>query len=241
MEYSDEEQIGMNDMLDCYDDTSAQKMTDTEDDEMNEGHMDKRQGNDLNEEEADTNETNTDERQSNETDEEEGSDIDGNTSDSEDKDFDKIAKGMKLTWNKEYKKVKINEFSESTGPTTTLPQNVLQIFQYFFTNHLITMIAEQSNLYARASMGEEAYQKWEIITTEEIKAYLGFFILMGLVRLPSIYDYWSTNLTYHYSRIADHISRDHFTEIHKYLHFLITPCFLHMVHLVITSWGKYNQ
>ena len=78
-------------MLDCYDDTSAQKMTDTEDYEMNEGHMDKRQGNDLNEEEADTNQTNTDERQSNETDDEdEGSDIDGNTSDSVDKDFDKM-------------------------------------------------------------------------------------------------------------------------------------------------------
>jgi hypothetical protein len=49
---------------------------------------------------------------------------------------------------------------------------------------------------------------------------LGFFILMGLVPLSSIYDYWSTNPIYHYSPIASRISRDRFVEIHRYLHFV---------------------
>ena len=82
------------------------------------------------------------------------------------------------------------------------------------------MITVQSTLYAEQSMGEEMYQLWNRITVEEVKAYLGFFLLMGLIPLPSIYDYWSTNPIYHYSPIADRITRDRFFEIHRYLHFV---------------------
>ena len=69
-------------------------------------------------------------------------------------------------------------------------------------------------------MGEEMYQLWNRITVEEVKAYLGFFLLMGLIPLPSTYDYWSTNPIYYYSPIADRITRDRFFEIHRYLHFV---------------------
>ena len=48
---------------------------------------------------------------------------------------------------------------------------------------------------------------------------MGFMILMGLVKLPSIYDYWKKNDTYHYSPIASRITRDRFFELHRYLHF----------------------
>ena len=53
-----------------------------------------------------------------------------------------------------------------------------------------------------------------------MKAYLGFLILMGLVPLASVYDYWSKNPIYHYSPIANRIPRDRFLEIHKYLQFV---------------------
>ena len=82
------------------------------------------------------------------------------------------------------------------------------------------MITEQSNIFAAQCMGEETFDKWSKITTVELKAYLGFYILMGLVRLPSMYDYWSTNPIYRYSVIADRITRDRFFEIHRYLHFV---------------------
>ena len=57
------------------------------------------------------------------------------------------------------------------------------------------------------------------ITVEELQAYMGFMILMGLVKLPSIYDYWKRDEIYHYSPIASRISRDRFFELHRYLHF----------------------
>ena len=126
---------------------------------------------------------------------------------------------MKLTWQNSSKKVKIKKFSSHTGPTCILPSTILEVFLLFFTEELLGMITDQSNLYAAQTMGEETYSQWNKITIEELKAYLGFYILMGLVQLPSMYDYWSTNPIYRYSVIADRITRDRFFEIHKYLHF----------------------
>ena len=43
---------------------------------------------------------------------------------------------------------------------------------------------------------------------------------MGLVQEPELRDYWSQDKTFHYSPIADKISRTRFEEISRYLHFV---------------------
>ena len=74
-------------------------------------------------------------------------------------------------------------------------------------------------------MGTEKYQEWEKINVMELKAYLGFSILMGLVKLPSLEDYWNVDPFLHYAPIADRIARQRFRDISRYLHFagLIPP------------------
>ena len=62
-------------------------------------------------------------------------------------------------------------------------------------------------------MGMEAYMKWTKITVNECRAYLGFAILMGIVRLPEERDYWSQDSYLRYAPIADRIGRDRFEEI----------------------------
>ena len=62
-------------------------------------------------------------------------------------------------------------------------------------------------------------EEW-ITTQEEIMAYLGFTIMMGLNQLPHIYDYWSTDSLFHNFEIASRISRNRFVEIKRYLHFV---------------------
>ena len=42
---------------------------------------------------------------------------------------------------------------------------------------------------------------------------------MGIVYLPSIYDYWKKDAIFHYSPVASQIPRDRFFELHRYLHF----------------------
>jgi hypothetical protein len=131
---------------------------------------------------------------------------------------------MTSRWSENYSSVQVKTFTTNIGPTRVLPTTILQLFLCFFTDELMNLIANQSNLFAQQSMEEQQFEVWTKITVEEIKAYLGFFILMGLVPLSSIYDYWSTNPLYHYSPIADRISRDSFFEIHRYLHFVDNSC-----------------
>ena len=84
----------------------------------------------------------------------------------------------------------------------------------------MSTVLHQTNLYAREVMGEEKFMKWTRVTEEELWAYLGFSILMAVNHLPSIADYWKLDEVYHYAPIASRISRDHFLDISRFLHFV---------------------
>ena len=69
-------------------------------------------------------------------------------------------------------------------------------------------------------MGDVKYLLWNKITVQELKAFLGFRILMGINSLPALKDYWKRDPAFHYAPIADRITRDRFLEISRYLHFV---------------------
>ena len=123
-------------------------------------------------------------------------------------------------WSTNLTSLTMSDFNLSVGPTVPVPEKASEVFDLMFTPSFMDMIVEQSNLYARQVMGEEKYAAWKKITREELRAYLGFCILMGIAHLPALDDYWSTDPTLHYSPIADRISRDRFQEISRYLHFI---------------------
>ena len=110
-------------------------------------------------------------------------------------------------------------FTQTTGPTVTVPSTPLEVFKLFFTIDILQFIADQTNQYAQKCMDPHVYATWQMITVQELKAYMGFMILMGLVQLPSLYDYWKNDSIFHYSPIASRISRSRFMEINRYLHF----------------------
>ena len=114
----------------------------------------------------------------------------------------------------------IEEFTSRTGPTVNIPESPLEVFELFFSDDLLDIIVEESNRYAGQVMGEERYREWKKITKEDVKAFLGFSILMGINHLPSVDDYWSKDPLLHYAPIADRIPRWHFREISRYLHFV---------------------
>ena len=115
--------------------------------------------------------------------------------------------------------ISVEKFTKTPGPKITLPQTAKDIFR-FFTPALLELNVEQSNKYAAECMGQEKYEKWEEITVEELCAYISFMLLMGVVHLPSLYDYWKNDEIYHCSPIASRISRNRFTELHRYFHFV---------------------
>ena len=78
------------------------------------------------------------------------------------------------------------------------------------------MIVHETTAQPLAALNRET--TWET-TIEELKAYLGFMIVMGVNRLPEIRDYWSRDGKLHNSFITSLISRDRFEETSRYLHF----------------------
>ena len=114
----------------------------------------------------------------------------------------------------------LKPFTEQPGPKEALPSSPLGVFQLFFTTSLLELIVKQTNQYALECMENERFEVWTKITVEELCAYLGFMILMGLVDLPALYDYWQKDEIFNYIPISRRISRKRFTDIHRYLHFV---------------------
>ncbi len=124
-----------------------------------------------------------------------------------------------FTWTDQLTSITVTPFTETVGPTQPLPSTPLEVFRMFFTSAIMNIIVCQTNLYALQCMGEEKYDRWDKVTEQEMLAYFGFMILMGIFRLPSIHDYWKKDDTFNYSPIATRIPRDRFKEITRYLHF----------------------
>ena len=82
----------------------------------------------------------------------------------------------------------------------------------------MSLIVDETNRYAEQVL----HSTNKVWTTDaaEIRAYMGFMILMGINHLPEIRDYWSINPYFRYAPIADRITRDRFEEITRYLHFV---------------------
>ena len=58
-----------------------------------------------------------------------------------------------------------------------------------------------------------------LVTRAEIKAFMGINIIMGIVKLPQVSLYWSSDDYFGNHGIKKVMSRNRFEEIHGYLHF----------------------
>ena len=98
---------------------------------------------------------------------------------------------LPTAWTEWRTPVLVKQFTSTTGPTVNIPESPLEVFELFFSDDLLDIIVEESNGYAAQVMGDECYREWRKITKEEVKAFFGFSILMGIdhLRLPSVDDY----------------------------------------------------
>ena len=95
----------------------------------------------------------------------------------------------------------------------------IECFRLFFPSSYIDELLFQTNLYAdqqRASKNDNSH--FDPIIKEELLAFIGINIAMGVVSLPSIDNYWSTSpiLTHPWFRTI--MSRNRFREILRYIH-----------------------
>ena len=108
-------------------------------------------------------------------------------------------------------------FSSETGPAVPISSDPRELFSLFFDDEVIDIIVRETNVYAQQCLVNTT-TTWST-TSDEIRAYIGFHILMGINRLPEIRDYWAKDEKLHYTPIASRISRSRFESISRYLHF----------------------
>ena len=108
-------------------------------------------------------------------------------------------------------------FSGETGPAVPISSDPRELFSLFFDDEVIDLIVRETNMYAQQCLVNTTTM-WST-TSDEIRAYIGFYLLMGINRLPEIWDYWAKDEKLHYTPVASRISRTRFEAINRYLHF----------------------
>ena len=86
------------------------------------------------------------------------------------------------------------------GPTPgpTVPssgESASACFKRFFTDEVWTLLVTETNRYAaqcRAASTTSTQRPWHDITKEEMKAFVGMLMAMGICKLPRLSMYWST-------------------------------------------------
>ena len=71
---------------------------------------------------------------------------------------------------------------------------VVKYFDTFFTDELYELIVQESNKYNRQKqLAKGKTVGEEVLTNEDLRAWIGLLILMGIHKLPELQNYWSTD------------------------------------------------
>ena len=113
-------------------------------------------------------------------------------------------------------------FTGEMGTAVSISSDPRELFSLFLDDGDVGLIVTETNRYAEQCLPESA-RVWST-NAKEIRAYIGFNILMSICHLPEIRDYWAKDEKLHYAPIASRISRSKFEEISRYLHFMDNSC-----------------
>ena len=114
----------------------------------------------------------------------------------------------------------------------------MELFSLFFDDKVVSHIVTETNTYAKQCLANTS-TVWQT-TASEIRAYIGFQILMGINQLPEIRNYWAKDDKLHYNSIASQISRNRFEEIADIFIWLTTASYLQGENQGIAGCRKCN-
>ena len=109
-----------------------------------------------------------------------------------------------------------NCFLPTPGPKVNIDpeSHPIDFFCTIWGNNTFQEIAERTNLYA----AQKGTISWEDISEDEMKSFVGIKLAMGIVLLPSLRDYWSTNPLLGTPGIVKGMGRNQFQSILSHLH-----------------------
>jgi len=103
-------------------------------------------------------------------------------------------------------------FSDST--------TAVSLFDRFFTEEVWDLFVTETNRYAASNQsGKPKARNWYDVTVDEMRAFVGMLILMGICRMPRLDLYWQIMVPLiRTSGISDIMSRVRFQQIFRFLH-----------------------
>ena len=118
-------------------------------------------------------------------------------------------------WSREVKKISVEPFGcENVGPTFACDDDTLSLeyFLQLFPGKLFKKMARYTNITMA-----KADHPCPPTSEEEIRAWFGIRLLMGLIRIPSYRDFWSNEPVYHNPVIARTMTRVRFDQLNQHL------------------------
>lgn len=125
-------------------------------------------------------------------------------------------------WSSEASDLDIPGFTQPVGQVHPLPGGSLAVdfFHLFIDNHILGNVVRETNRYARQAMAQRGKDpnSWTEVSLDELKAFLGLLIAMGIHRVPSLRDYWSTDWVLGVPAFSKIMARDRFLDIYYNVH-----------------------
>lgn len=118
-------------------------------------------------------------------------------------------------------------FIGNPGPAVILDEDSgpIDYFKLFLTDEIIQLMVIETNRNAqqvfssqRISRGSR-FSSWEPITKDDMGKFMGLLLWMGLVKMPSLADYWSKAERYQNNVASKTMSRNKFELILRFWHF----------------------
>ena len=118
-------------------------------------------------------------------------------------------------------------FTAGEKMNATLPDNAtaLDYLKLYLTDAIMDVIVEQTNKYAEQYIAKNvikphsSVKHWIPTTRDEMVAFFGLCVLMGIVYKPRLTMYWSTDAVYQTDVFPSIMSRDRFLLLLRFLHF----------------------
>lgn len=104
-------------------------------------------------------------------------------------------KQIGVEWSEPQGHIQVQPFTETPGPVHQLGANATQLdfFGLCWDPSFFDLLVDETNQYAQLKQVSKPDTNWYPTTPEEMKAFIGVNILMGIDLKPEIDSYWSTD------------------------------------------------
>ena len=141
-------------------------------------------------------------------------------SDSDDSESDFVSFHQQWTSDPEHFKRRVrNAYNSNPGPNTALPNEAKAVdyFKEFWDQALIDKMTAQTNRYTQQQRlfwpPPRFVAKWKPVQEEEMLAFLGLCLAMGIQKLPQRHDYWWKTNWFFETKFNEVMTRDQFDSI----------------------------